>query len=265
MRRLLLLLSLTTLLFPSSILNTKVYDRDTRVDLLLSFDTVYMGTVSKYERNGKTYLILPGANIKTDREFTFTRPFLKSVNIYKSSNRTLIEMDAPDGAIKITKVAPGYGLRIRTTQKEKPLPIDRYKTPAAQSAPKVGENVEDLTEKYLIVGVFVGSLLLLLLLIKIMATRRLGGSGKGGTHDAQIIYNKAIDAKNKLLLIEFNHKHHLVLMGAAGNVLIDSIAAESPADDFNALLRQNSDSLEKYLSSKDSERLKAYKNKLNRK
>jgi hypothetical protein len=67
MRQLLLLLGLVSLLFPSTILNTKIYDRDNRVDLLLSFDTVYMGTVSKYERNGKTYLILPGANMKTDK------------------------------------------------------------------------------------------------------------------------------------------------------------------------------------------------------
>lgn len=265
MRGLLLFLSLAALLFPSSILNTKIYDRDQRVDLLLSFDTVYTGKVSKYERNGKTYLILPGANIKAEKTYDFTHPFLRAISIYKSSNRTLIEMDAPGGAIQITKVAPGYGLRIRTTKKEKQLPIDRYKAAQSKPMPELGENVEDLTEKYMIVGVFVASLLLLLLLIKIMGNRKLGGSGKGGPHEAHVIYNKPIDAKNRLLLIEFNHKHHLVLMGATGNVLIDSITAESPADDFNALLRQNSDSLEKYLSAKDNERLKAYKNKLNRK
>lgn len=265
MRLLLLLCSFTSLLFSSGILNAKIYDRDNRVDLLLSFDTVYGGTVSKYERDGKTYLILPSANIAADRHFDFSHPFLKSINIYKSSNRTLIEMDAPGGSIKVTKVAPGYGLRIRTTKEEKKLPIDRYKTAMPQTTPALGENVEDLTEKYMIVGIFVGSLLLLLLLIKIMANRKYTGGGKGGAYDARIIYSKPIDARNKLLLIEFNHKHHLVLMGATGNVLIDSIAAESPADDFNTLLKQNSHSLEKYLSGRENEKLAAYKNKLNRK
>lgn len=266
MRRLLLLLSLTTLLFPSSILNTKIYDRDNRVDLLLSFDTVYMGTVSKYVRDGKTYLILPGTNIDADKNFHFAHPYLKAINLYKSSNRTLIEMDAPGSEIKISKVAPGYGLRIRTTKTVKKLPIERYKKLSTPMPPKVGENVEDLTEKYMIVGIFVASLLLLLLLIKIMAGRKLGGSGKGGPDEARIIYSKPIDARNKLLLIGFNGKHHLVLMSATGNVLIDSIAAESPADDFNALLKQNSDSLEQYLSSgKGNQNLNAYKNKLNRK
>lgn len=265
MRHLLLLLSFATLLFPSSILNTKIYDRDNRVDLLLSFDTVYTGTVSKYERNGKTYLILPNANIGADKQYDFTHPFLRGINIYKSSNRTLVEMDAPGSNIKITKVAPGYGLRVRTTKAEKQLPIDRYKTAVPQQSTTLGQNVEDLTEKYMIVGIFVASLLLLLVLIKIMAGRKTVGGGKGGALDARVIYNKSIDAKNRLLLIEFNRKHHLMLMGATGNVLIDSIAAEAPENDFNALLRQNSDSLEKYLSSRDNERLKTYKNKLNRK
>lgn len=266
MRALFLLAALHALLFSSSILGSKIYDRDNRVDLLLSFDTVYTGTVSKYVRDGKTYLILPGTNIEADKNFQFAHPYLKTINLYKSSNRTLIEMDAPGSEIKISKVAPGYGLRIRTTKAVKKLPIDRYKKLSTATPPKVGENVEDLTEKYMIVGIFVASLLLLLLLIKIMAGRKLGGSGKGGAHEARVIYTKPIDARNKLMLIGFNGKHHLVLMGATGNVLIDSIAAESPAEDFNALLKQNSDSLEQYLAGgKENQKLNAYKNKLNRK
>jgi len=265
MRALFLLVSLHALLFSSSILNSKIYDRDNRVDLLLSLDTVYTGTINKYERDGKTYLILPGANIPKEESYSFSHPFLKGINLYKSSNRTLIELDAAGGEIKVSKVAPGYGVRIRIAPAETKRLLVQAKTVSDTTRPQLGENVEDLTEKYMIVGIFVASLLLLLLLIKIMAGRKLVGNGKGAGNEAQVIYNKSIDAKNRLLLIEFNGKHHLILMGAAGNVLIDTISAESPADDFNTLLKSNTKTLEKYLAAREHDGVKAYREKLNRK
>jgi hypothetical protein len=265
MRHLFLLALFSVLLAASTILNSKIYDRDNRVDLLLSFDTIYAGTLNKYERDGKTYLILPGANIGQEEHFRFAHPFLKEINLYKSANRTLVEIDAPRSEITVSRVAPGYGLRIRTAPAPvKPL-LEMTKTAPTTSRPQVGESVADLSEKYMIVGIFVASLLLLLLLIKIMAGRKLAGGGKGAPNEARILYSKPVDAKNRLLLIGFNDKHHLILMGAAGNVLIDTIAAESPADDFNALLKNNTKTLEKYLAAKEHDGVKAYRDKLNRK
>jgi len=58
-----------TILFSSSILDTKIYERDNRVDLLLSFDEEFTGDVSKHIKEKKTYIIITDVVAKNDNKF----------------------------------------------------------------------------------------------------------------------------------------------------------------------------------------------------
>ena len=262
-RTLLALMILASALQAAKLINYKVYERSDHTDLLISFDTVYTGKTSKYERDGKTYLLFPNVNTEKEKHFNFSTNYLKSVHFYKSSNRTLVEIDAPSAQIDASIVPPGYGLRLRFKPSATPIPVEDYPKALRPDRPKVGEHVEDLSEKYMIMGLFVASLLLLWLIIKLMAGRK--ASAENSRAAAEILYTKALDNRNKLVLLAFNGKHYLVLMGATGNVLIDSITAESPAQDFSAMLKSNTDTLEKYLATNENKRIRDYKDKLAKK
>lgn len=251
MRGLFFLFFLHTILFSSSVLDSKIYERDNRVDLLLSFDKMFEGSVSKHIKDKKTYIIITDAVAKEDEVFSFKKPFLQNIKIYKNENSILVEFDVTQADIEIAKTSTGYGLRMRVKKAETSARKKEYGKKVAEK-PKIGENIADISDKYAIMVIFILTLIFILVLIKYFGKKRTFKSSAGFANDVKIVYSKPIDAKNRVTLIEFKAREYLILTGENGNILLDKGYAENSTDDFDSLLKNNSKNLQSYLSQKKS-------------
>lgn len=251
MRGVFFLLFLNSLLFSfSTILDSKIYDRDDRVDVLLSLDKEFEGSISKHSKGKKTYLVITKIQTNKDETFELNKPFLKNINLYKNNATVIFELDANDVEIETAKTTAGYGLRIRIKKQEQSLPkqtlFDKKTT-----EPKIAQNVADMTDKYIIVGVFIVILFLVLIFLKSRNAKRLLGSGSSDS--AKVIFLKSIDTKNKLTLVSFRTKEYLVLIGEHTNTLLDKKDIDNE-NDFDFLLKKNNQKIDSIFSSKKTQR-----------
>ncbi|MDQ1339189.1 MAG: hypothetical protein QG567_340 [Campylobacterota bacterium] len=251
MRGIFLLLFLNSLLFSfSTILDSKIYDRDDRVDVLLSLDKEFEGSINKHSKGKKTYLVITKIQIDKDETFELNKPFLKNINLYKNNETVIFELDTNDAEIETAKTTAGYGLRIRIKKQEQPAPKQTL-FDKKTSEPKIAQNVTDMTDKYIIVGVFIVILFLVLIFLKSYNAKRLLG---GGSNDsAKVIYLKSIDAKNKLVLVSFRTKEYLVLIGEHANTLLDKKDINDE-DNFDFLLKKNNQKVDSIFSPKKTQR-----------
>ena len=251
-------------LLSSTLIDSSVYKRDYKVDLMLSLDKSFNGSITKINKNLKTYILITGIKANKTYSYQFKKNFLKKINIFPQNNRIFIEIVPQNKNIKILKTKNGFGIKIHI-----PNPKNYTPTPSSTKAknlsfsktPKIGENRQDLNNKLILVVLFSISLIVLGYLIKIYIQRKnlFLKAGINKDLDTKIIYQKPIDPKNRMVLIEFDNKHHLILLSQHGNILIDTVFAkldqEEKKDDnfkfdmnkFEDILKKKGMDLEKYL------------------
>ncbi|WP_434656830.1 hypothetical protein [Sulfurimonas sp. NW9] len=82
--------------------------------------------------------------------------------------------------------------------------------------------------------------------------------------NVSIRFQKAIDEKNSVVMLDFGNQSYLVLMGN-GNILLDKFTDNKPASqkEFDEILQSRHEDLEKFLgksqTSQKQEPLQAYK------
>jgi hypothetical protein len=115
----------------------------------------------------------------------------------------------------------------------------------------------DLTQNYMLTGIFIACLLLLWIIVRLLKN---GGSGswllgKNKDEALSILWQKPIDGKNRFVLARFRDKEYLLLIGQT-NLLLDTDSKSAPLDDdaFEALLRANSVKLSDYLKENEKKR-----------
>ncbi len=109
-----LLLCIPLSLFGSKILSYNIYDRTNRVDLMLTFDTPYTGSISEAKRNGKVIIKLQDASIESPKIKNVHATFLNTLTITPLKNKVQVVANVPKSVRFIaSKTVDGYGLRLR--------------------------------------------------------------------------------------------------------------------------------------------------------
>jgi hypothetical protein len=117
-------LLLTTLLLNSlygeaKIINFNLYERTERVDIVVSFDKIYEGIVSKKNGSNSVKLSLNGATIDEPmtRKLDGNNQFLSQVDLIPFENRIELIITLPSGGkpkrLSYSKISEGYGLRLQ--------------------------------------------------------------------------------------------------------------------------------------------------------
>ncbi|OQX74268.1 MAG: hypothetical protein B6D59_02980 [Campylobacteraceae bacterium 4484_4] len=278
------------LLYGANVVNYNLYERENRLDLMLSFDDAYKGRITKRTEGVHTILQLEGATLSQKIIKHPRVSFVKELRLVPYVNRLLIEIAASD-EVKITasKTIDRYGLRIRITpvypsstkggQEQKAVENPLFTAPEKKEKPQHASGIQKsvsikkdsgMEGAYLkMIAVLVGLLLFLYLLKKIMNTGRPEKSwlfpvGKKEKSPVHIVYQKSLDARNRVALIGYKGYLYLVLLGV-NNVLLDKFREDHAPDEeeFEELLQKNSDKLDQFIRLKN-EKLNAYKEKVGR-
>jgi len=261
--RYLLLLLLPYLLFGSKILSYNVYERSNRVDIMLTFDTPYEGTLAQIKQTNKIILKLQGASIEAPKIKNVNTSYLhKMMTTPINDHSEIVLQTAADTTMSAAKTNDAYGLRLRFTKYVPPTKQVKQTItkPAVTSAPLANtletKKSTNLNNSYYIVI----AVLLICIMIMLWLKNKMGGNQakrkqpwlfRGGAkkEGISVRFQKPLDPKNRVVMLDYEDQSYLVVLGTS-NLLLDKYVHNKPIvtqSDFDKLLDENRTELDSYL------------------
>jgi len=286
MIKLLLIFLLPMSIYASKILSYNIYDRTDRVDVMITFDTPYDGVIKQNSKKTRIIIKLQDAQIESAKVKKLSTIFLKSISITPMSGYTQIIANIPSSVrLVASKTSDSYGLRLRFTNNK----VVKQAS-SAQVTSQTGSLSHLPTKKdagmsgsyYLVVGILiVGIIILFFLKRKITYDKQQKNENpwlfkddatvvptytsdkEPNPKDVSIRFQKSIDAKNSVVMLDFGQESYLVLMGNS-NILLDKFRDDKPTsqEDFESILQSRHEQLDDFLRVKGTETkepLQAYK------
>ncbi len=286
-----------SLLQASKILSYNIYDRTDRADVMITFDTPYDGIIKQSISKSKIIIKLNDAFIESSKIKNVSSKFLHSVTITPMSNQTQIVASVPPNVKLIaSKTSDSYGLRLRFTTDSASGSTSKnsqvQNSNPLSSLPTKKE--EDMSGSYyLVISILIVGIFILFFIKKRMAPKatkskqnpwlfqenRKSAAQKETapplnpstqtTNEISIRFQKAIDAHNSVVMLDFAEQSYLVLMGNS-NILLDKFKDNKPLtqEDFESILQSRHQELDDFLkvesnnttnSSEPKEALRSYK------
>lgn len=250
-------------IFATTLLTYNTYDRDDRVDLMLSFDTPY---------NGKVFLKKDGHNFTiTLKNILFNKKITKNINspiissieiIPQKTDINIILKSKKEINIIASKTTDGFGLRLRamisgatlkkTSFQKKSMKNDNTKAFGSLPLDKTGY----ADSKYYMVILVLFLLLIVLWIVKKRITKPTNEKNwlfknSVNENEVKILYRKTIDAKNSVLVLSYMDKRYLVLTGSSNQLLDKFSSNNAPINDddkeFEEMFAKNRQKLDEFL------------------
>ena len=269
MIRLVLLFLLPFTLYGSKILSYNIYDRTDRVDVMITFDTPYEGTIKQNASKSTIIIKLEEASIESAKIKQLSSKFLTSLSITPMAGYTQITATVPPSVqLKASKTSDSYGLRLRflaqTMQANMPTEKEQASGNLLQTLPtKKGEDLS--MSYYIVIGILiVGIIILFFLKTKITskkqnnswlfnpnqapATAQSPTQPDTSTNNVSIRFQKSINEVNTVVMLDYGEQSYLVLMGN-GNILLDKFTDDKPVtqDEFEKILQNRHQQLDEFL------------------
>jgi flagellar biogenesis protein FliO len=232
-----------SLIYAANLIDVNFFEANKKLDILFSLDSKFDGKIIKLDSN--KYLI---KNINSDREFekNFDNFFIRSIIITPHKDGILLEIISNEKYnISIALTPDGYGIRVRI----KSL-IENINSNRLPSMPK---------EHFSFVRYFIVVAILIILAIILLYIKKRGLNSKVPAlkNDMRVLSQKFIDAKNKVVLFEYQNKKYLMLVGNT-NLLLDvfdeNFKAPKNEVEFDEMLKINNklSEIEKYIQKADN-------------
>ena len=251
--RYILILLFPLLLSASQILSYNLYERSNRVDLMITFDTPYSGKIIQSKKNSIINIKLFETSIENKKEKLVNSNILKRVQLNPKDNYTsIIATIAPSVILKASKTSDGYGLRLRFT---KPKATHAQTEKLSSSLPTKDDN--SMTSSYII------SILIVLIGIVFLILKKISNPSNENTSksswlfkanknnlkdNVSVRFQKSIDQKNKVVMIDYEDESYLLLLGS-NNVLLEKFSNNKPTtqSDFEKILDKRESELDDFL------------------
>ena len=245
-----LLIFFAVIVFGANLINVNFFPEKNKLDILFSLDAKFGGKVIELSKN--TFLI---TNISTDKkiEKKFHNYFLKSIIIFPNAKGVDIKINSNLKYKTSVALTPdGYGLRFRIIKFEKVSKLNISK---------------DTPEKGLDYFTYVLSIIILLIIaIVLFVFKRKIVKKLPIKTNINILFQKPLDPKNRVALIEFNKRKYLVLIGNT-NILLDifdeNMLNVKTQEDFDSVLKKNVEKLDNFKQYiQNAEKLKEFDEKI---
>jgi len=214
------------LLFSANLINVNFFPQKNKIDVLFSLDNKFSGKVVEVKKN--EFLITNIVSFKSyDKKFNDL--FVKEIQISPNEKGILIKLFTTANYKTSVALTPdGYGLRFRIEDKVKRTNNESLTFSSQQ---------KELDYVTYLISI---SILLVLALILYFFRKKLNPKLPAKSN-LNILFQKPLDAKNRIALIEFNNRKYLVIVGNS-NILLDVF-------DENMINISNQASFEEYLKS----------------
>jgi len=248
MKKLIIVL-FASFLFAANLINVNFFEQKGKLDILFSLDGIFTGKVVKDSKD-KFFI----SNIISNKEYkkSFNNYFVKNITINPLKNGVLIFVDANKKYKTSVSLTPdGYGVRFRITKLTKKI-VQKPQIVYAQ------DSGIDYMSYFIAVSILI-ILAVILWIFKKKIKTKLPLKG-----NLDIVFQKPLDTKNKIALIEFNKRKYLIVIGNS-NILLDifdeNMINIKTQNEFEEYLQKDDinkklDSFQKYI--KNAEKLKDF-------
>ncbi|MCK9372667.1 MAG: hypothetical protein M0P91_05675 [Sulfuricurvum sp.] len=264
----LFLVLLPAFLWGSKILSYNIYDRNDRVDVMLTFDTPYEGVLRQNRQNDTITIKLEGASLESQKVKNVNSRYLKNITLTPQGEQIEITaLISSDVVMQASKTSDSYGLRLRfmngvanADNTIKNPPVDEA---AVEGLPTKNDN-EFEQSYYVVIAVLIIGIAILFWLkqniakrsgtlatepkvpwlfnkpsngAKAPSTAPVAPSGEiaGGVH---IRFQKTLDPSHTIAMLDYGTQSYLVLLGN-NTLLLDKFQDNIPVtqNDFETLLQ----------------------------
>lgn len=240
-------LFITTLfLHAANLLDIKLEEAQNSFKILLVFDSaIDTMPVEKKEQN---QIFVEFANSQISKPYIFSpnSVLLSSIRVNQNINKTIVHI-VPKKELMISTSLQNNN---KTVAVELSPQVGKKQTEELINNIKIGSENMNLEENYLYMLLFISLLLLVWIVIKIFAGSKDGSwlMGKGKIDNFEIIQQKVIDSKNKLIVVRFKGMNYILLVGQSA-LLIDNYedGKELVGNSFDNLLKGSGAKLSDYL------------------
>ncbi len=284
MRALIILFVLVSNIFAASLLSMSINENSDAVEINLSFDSQFEGSIEQNTSDKNVTLKISGIAIDSKKDIALSQNSLISrVTMIKDGVSSIqLQFETKrDIAFEALKNNDGYKLQLKITPQAalaQTTEANIATTPKPQQAtiqaPKP-QSEDDVSWRYIVVVSFLAFLVAIMFYIKKRVANN-SGSAKSGwllpksfkrepkQEEVQVITQSFLDPNNKLMLVEYNSIKYLLLVGNT-NVVVDryySDDADLQNDDFRRIMAENERKLSEFLkperlSNFDEYRMKA--------
>jgi len=287
MKKIILLLLLTTLVWGSKILSYNIYDRHERVDVMLTFDTPYEGVLRQNQQGDLITIKLEEASIDTPLNKNISSSYLQNITITSIGDQIQITAKVSKNVVlQASKTSDSYGLRLRFSVPAV-VPLTAEDTTGTVSSLPTKDGSEFEQSYYVVIGILVIGIAILFWLKQNIATRATAihaapktpwlfnttnknavplttptsSIADGGVH---IRFQKTLDPVHSVAMLDFGTQSYLVLLGN-NTILLDKFQDNIPItqNDFETLLRTKHQELDGFfqLGTTQDESFDTYKEK----
>jgi len=282
MRFVIIFLVLVSNIFAASLLSMSVNENSDSVEINLSFDAQFEGSIEQNSSDKAVVLKISGVAIDSKKDVSLSQNSLISKITMEKEGASAIRLvfeNKKDISLEALKNNDGYKLQLKITpQIAVPQKNETNTTlapkPQVSDVPKPQADSE-ISWRYIVVVSFLAFLVAIMFYVKKRVAS--GAKAKGGwllpksfkpeekREEVQIVTQSFLDPNNKLMLVEYNNIKYLLLVGNT-NLIIDRYYeddAELQNDDFKRVMLENERKLseflqpDKQLSNFDEYRIKA--------
>jgi flagellar biogenesis protein FliO len=235
-------LFLACLVYAANLIDVNFFENKNKLDILFSLDDKFTGKVVKID-NSK-YLL---KNIKSDKkiEKDFNNFFVNSIIITPQKNDVLLKIISKDKfSVSVALTPDGYGIRIR---------IKSFENIMQKKLSPIPKENFSFTRYFIVVAI----LIILAIIFLFIKRRGINSKLPALKNEMKVLSQKFIDAKNKVVLFEYQNKKYLMLIGNT-NLLLDVFDEnfKTPKNEveFDEMLKLNNkiDEIERYIQKADN-------------
>ncbi|MEA1916960.1 MAG: hypothetical protein U9N42_05450 [Campylobacterota bacterium] len=256
MKIVILILTLSTYLLASKILGYNVYDRTDRADIMFTFDTPFKGSLKQIRQHNRVILQLSGVTIESPKVKNISSKFLQKLTITPATNAVQIIANVPKNVqMQASKTSDSYGLRLRFAVK-KPKNKNVGNTQAGVKPETVlpTKSSTQFNDSYfIVVAIFIIAIVILLLLKNRVPTSNGKSSSwlfksKEKSSAPVVKFQKALDQKNRVVMLDYGNVSYLILVGNS-NIVLDKFVDNKPTDtdEFNQVLEREHQHIDEYM------------------
>ena len=244
-------LILGVLLFGANLINVNFFEGKNKLDILFSLDDMFKGKVKQLS---KSSYIISGINTDKIIQKEFKKNFINSIIISPEKNGVKIDITSNSEFKTSVALTPdGYGVRFRITNAN---PVQKTNI-QDNDIKKISANRQGLDTVSYILGIII----LIILAFILWYVKKKAVHLPKLKEDMKVLAQKPVDAKNKVVLFEYQNRKYLMLIGNT-NVLLDVFADDIPVPknevQFDEMLKLSKkyDNIEKYIQ--NAEKLKEF-------
>jgi hypothetical protein len=190
-------LFLVSLIYAANLIDVNFFEDKNKLDILFSLDDKFNGKIIKIDNN--KYLI---KNVESDKEIekNFNNFFINSIIITPQKEGILLDIISKQKyKISIALTPDGYGIRVRIKSNEI----------VKNSLPPMPKTEFSYTRYFIVVAI----LIILAIILLYLKRRGINTKLPALKNDMRVLSQKFIDAKNKVVLFEYQNRKYLMLIG----------------------------------------------------